>query len=73
MLLRGAHHQRKRQSKIIAGSQLDLQLHPDQEINDIIIRKLKTEQGLSVDLNCNRSPMLLIESMVLGEFKEGLS
>lgn len=72
MLLRGAYHRRKRQSNTTAGSQLDLQLHPDQEINDIIISKLKTDQGLSMELNCNRSPMLLTENVGLKEFREGL-
>ena len=50
-----------------------MQLHPDQEINDIIISKLKTDQGLSVDLNRNRSPVLLTENMGLEEFSKGLS
>lgn len=72
-LLRGAYHRTKSQSKMIEESQLNLQLHPDQEINDIIISKLKTDQGLSIDLNHNRSPMLLTESMGLGEFRKGLS
>lgn len=72
-LLRGAYHWRKRPNKTTAGSQLDLQLHPDQEINDIIISKLKTDQGLSVDLNDTRSPVLLRGSVVLGEFRKRLS
>jgi len=41
-------------------------------MNHIITSKLKTDQGLSVDLNCNRNPMLLAENMGLGEFTGGL-
>lgn len=60
-------------NKTIAGSQPGLQLYPDQEINNITISKLRTDQGLSVDSNYAGSPVLLTGSIVLGEFREGLS
>lgn len=37
-----------------------------------IIRKLKTDQGLSKDLNNSRSVSLLTENTGLGEFREVL-
>lgn len=60
-------------NKTIAESQPGLQLYPDQEINNITISKLRTDQGLSVDSNYTSSPVLLTGSIVLGEFREGLS